>query len=185
VGRSVSGPNIARTHLARMRDLEGVSASHTVSVERRHDPSTRVGTGRGQPCGVIDGAAAWHRMEVSRFSRGGEEPNLSRQNSVAAGFFNVGLGGFVGSAIATGAPQRRVASAASLGDKLRRSGVTLITAELGRTPTGPAWVLTVETPDQHVVTVNAALSSDQDPHSTVTAEDVAARVMHYLSTRTA
>lgn len=97
----------------------------------------------------------------------------------------MGLGGFVGSAMAAGAPQRRVASAASLGDKLRRSGVALITAELGRTPAGAAWVLTLETPDQHVVTVNASLSSEQDPHSTETADDVAARVMQYLSGRTA
>lgn len=95
----------------------------------------------------------------------------------------MGLGRFIGSANATGAPERRVASAASLKDRLRRVGVELIAAELGRTSTGPAWVLTVQTPDQHVVTVNAGLSSDQDPHSVSTSDDVAKRVLQYLDER--
>jgi hypothetical protein len=44
-------------------------------------------------------------------------------------------------------------------------------------------VLTVQTADQHVVTVNAAVASEQDPHSQATTEDIAARVVHYLSER--
>ena len=108
---------------------------------------------------------------------------MSRQNSAAAEFVNLGLGGFVGSAVAAGASQRRIASAALLRDRLRRSGVALVTAELGRTPAGAAWVLTLETADQHVVTVNVALSPGQDAHSMETTEDVAARVMQYLAAR--
>lgn len=93
----------------------------------------------------------------------------------------MGLGNLVGSAMANGASQRRVASAASLSEKLRRSGVTLVTAELGRAPTGPVWVLTMETPAQQVVTVKAPLTADQDPYSMSTAEAVAERVMQYLA----
>lgn len=100
---------------------------------------------------------------------------------MAAVFIDTGLGRFVDSAIATGAPQRRVASAASLKERLRRVGVELVGAELGRTSAGPAWVLTVQTRDQQVVTVNAAVSSEQDPHSQATSEDIAERVVQYLS----
>lgn len=94
--------------------------------------------------------------------------------------FGLGLGVFVGAAVAAGSPQKRQASSNQLADKLKRVGIKLVTAELGRTPNGAAWVLTMEAPDQRVVTVNASLRSDQDPHSADTSNDVVERVVRHL-----
>jgi len=95
----------------------------------------------------------------------------------------MGLGSFVGTAMAAGMPQRRVASAASLGEKLRHAGVALVTAELGRMPAGPVWVLTVKGLNGQLVTVNVRVREGQDPHSADVADDVARRVTEYISRR--
>ena len=82
--------------------------------------------------------------------------------------------------MAGGSSQRRQASSTLLAEKLKRAGIGLVTAELGRTPSGHAWVLTIEAPDQRVVTVTAPLRSDQDPHSADTSDEIVNRVLRYL-----
>ena len=105
---------------------------------------------------------------------------MSMRDATGLFGFDLGLGPFVGAAMAGGSPQRRQASSNSLAEKLKRAGVGLVTAELGRTPSGAAWVLTLEAPDQRVLTVSAALQPDQDPHSSETSSEVVARVLRYL-----
>ena len=90
------------------------------------------------------------------------------------------MGSFVGAAIAARAPQRRVASAAALGERLQSVGVTLVTAELGRTSAGPVWVLTVKGRDEQLVSVNVKVDSRYVPHSPEATEDVVDRVTAYL-----
>ena len=45
---------------------------------------------------------------------------------------------------------------------------------------GPAWVLTLEAPDQRVRTVNVQLQAHQDPHSSETVDEIVSRVLRYL-----
>lgn len=105
---------------------------------------------------------------------------MSSGNSFAAGLLGLGLGTFVGAAVAAGSPQRRKESSALLAEKLRRAGVGLVSAELGRTLSGPAWVLTIEASDKGVTTVNVSLLAEQDPHSAETAQEIVDRVLRYL-----
>jgi|GEM_PF-3121608 len=81
----------------------------------------------------------------------------------------------------SGLPQRGVSSFNHLADRLKSWSVRLINAELGRKQAGLAWVITIETSDQGVMTVNAPLDAGKDPHSAATLDEVAERIFQYLA----
>lgn len=105
-----------------------------------------------------------------------------KENAAAAGLFGLGIGMVLG-AMASGASERRIASSRRIRERLGQAGIKLVTAELGRTPTGPAWVVTVESPEHRIKTMNAQLGADQDPHSDATCEEVADRVIASLRSK--
>lgn len=117
---------------------------------------------------------------AAKHARPKARPTVTTGNSFAAGLLGLGWGSLVGAAVASGSPQRRLASSVLLTEKLKHAGIRLVAAELGRMPSGPAWVLTIETPDQQVMTLNVLLQAEQDPHSADTSEEIVSRVLRYL-----
>jgi hypothetical protein len=68
-----------------------------------------------------------------------------------------------------------------LRDQLTARGVALVAAELGRTGEQGLWVLTLQLPNQHVITVHAPVEPSFDPLALEVADHIALRVLqHFL-----
>jgi len=91
-----------------------------------------------------------------------------------------GLGIATGAAMMTGSAERRGASIERIRVGLAERAFKLVTADLGRTPQGPAWVVTVEFPDRRVATANVQLLATQDPHDPVVCAEVVRRIVEEL-----
>ena len=87
-----------------------------------------------------------------------------------------GLGIATGAAMMAGTAQKRAVSNERIRVGLQALGLTLTSAELGRTQIGPVWVLTIILPDQRVMTASVQLQAAQDPHTPEAAAEVIQRV---------
>lgn len=78
----------------------------------------------------------------------------------------------------------RAAFLARLSRRLSDSSYALLRCELGRESAGAkrgVWMLTLELPNQNVLTLRAPLAADQDPFAADVCDDIAGRVIAHLS----
>jgi hypothetical protein len=72
----------------------------------------------------------------------------------------------------------RTAFLARLEERLAQKGISLLASELGREEDLPVWLLTLELPNKHVLSVRARVAEGA-PLSLEVAEDIAARVIKH------
>lgn len=77
---------------------------------------------------------------------------------------------------------KRAKFATHLRDCLSPHGVMVLGANFGRDGASPTWVLTLQRPNEHVLTLNAHVDA-LDPFAMETAAEVASRVVRYLEAR--
>jgi hypothetical protein len=68
-----------------------------------------------------------------------------------------------------------------LSNLLRAREYTLVRAEFGREATRAVWMLTIQLPNQHVLTLRAPLEPSEEPFSPKVCEDIAKRVIAHLA----
>lgn len=69
-----------------------------------------------------------------------------------------------------------------LSNRLRARSLALVSAEFGRQANHPLWMLTLELPNQHVITVQAQLDDNvEDPFAPAVCEDVARRLIKHFA----
>jgi hypothetical protein len=68
-----------------------------------------------------------------------------------------------------------------LSRQLEGERCSLVRAEFGREATRGVWILTLELPNQHVVTLRAPVAANADPLAPKVCDDIAARVIAHLS----
>lgn len=102
----------------------------------------------------------------------------NKNDALVKGLLGLGLGVLVGAAISSAS--QRNASKERLRARLAEGDVALLEADVGRQGDHSVWVLTVEVPNQGVLTVQAALLPGQDPHTYSTCDEVAKRVLQHL-----
>ena len=78
---------------------------------------------------------------------------------------------------ASGNVDRRAAFLRRLEDTLGTKGVSLLASELGREAAQAVWLLTVQLPNQAVLSVRAAVLAGQDPLDPELGADIALRVI--------
>ncbi len=99
--------------------------------------------------------------------------------ALAAGLVGVGAGALIGAAL-TYRPEPRVIFAGHLQRCLTPAGIVLVAATLGRSVTGPVWVLTLRLPTGSLLSLQAAVDPGIDPLEPHLGDDIARRIIAYL-----
>lgn len=68
-----------------------------------------------------------------------------------------------------------------LGNRLRARSFGLVTGEFGRERANAVWMLTVQLPNQHVLTLRAPVESGADPFAPEVCDGIAKRVIAFLA----
>jgi hypothetical protein len=97
-----------------------------------------------------------------------------------AGLVGIGIGVIVGAAIANNTAERSAAFSRSLSEYLAQRGIRLLASNLGRSGQGPVWVLTLQLPNDHVLTLNATVPGGMDAMASATSANIAARVVEHI-----
>ncbi|HEX2684968.1 MAG TPA: hypothetical protein VHN14_00035 [Kofleriaceae bacterium] len=99
--------------------------------------------------------------------------------ALAAGLVGVGAGALIGAAL-TNRPESRAIFATHLQRGLTPAGIVLAAANLGRSDTGPVWVLTLRLPTGSLLSLQAAVNPGIDPLEPDLGDAVAQRIIAYL-----
>jgi len=99
--------------------------------------------------------------------------------ALATGLGGVGAGALIGAAL-TNRPEPRTIFANHLQRGLTPSGIILAAANLGRSVTGPVWVLTLRLPTGSLLSLQAAVDPGIDPLAPHLGNVIAQRIVAYL-----
>lgn len=99
--------------------------------------------------------------------------------ALAGGLVGVSAGALIGAAL-TNRPEPRAIFANHLQRGLTPAGIILAAANLGRSVTGPVWVLTLRLPNGSLLSLQAAVDPGVDPLAPPLGDAIAQRIVAYL-----